>query len=268
MKFRSVSIASVCMVVLLSSCSLDKILGEISESSSLSEQEVIAGLREALTVGTDSAASRLGRIDGYLLNEAVKIFLPSDVAEALSFVAERESQIRNLVDVDLGFIEMRDDLLVSMNRAAEEAASESVPVFVGAIQEMTIADGFEILNGSDTAATRYLHVHTYDDLSDAYTPIVDRRLSAVGATQIWNTIAEQYNTFAPVYEATRDLTSLFTDMPELPVRSLTTDLSRYTTEHALDGLFYMVGREERNIREDPLARVTDLLEKVFGSLDS
>ncbi len=253
----------ICTIFLLSSCLLEEITNIDNNQSELTSEEVISGLKTALSVGVDTAASRLGRTDGYLMNKAVEIVLPPDVSQALSFVEGIRSNISWISAVD-SFLNLGDKLHLTMNRAAEEAASLSAPIFKDAITSMTIADGFGILNGPDTAATTYLREKTYTPLSDAYTPLIDDKLSSVGATRVWNQTAQIYNQLASAYNSARALNS---GLADLPVSSLNTDLAQYTTEHALDGLFYMVGEEEQRIREDPVARVTDILKKVFGSLD-
>ena len=214
---------------------------EVNDLLGVSDQEIVAGLKEALEVGTENSSDTLGRTDGYFRNELVKILLPPEAQAA-------EARIRNLPIAD-GIL---DDLVLEMNRAAEEAAKDVTPIFVDAITEMTIQDGMNILQGDSTAATTYLRQQTYTELRELYRPKIQSAMESVGASQTWNTIAVNYNAGAAVVPGTEPL-------PE--------DISRYVTEEALDGLFLIIGQEEQKIREDPAARVTDLLERVFAIQD-
>lgn len=207
------------------------------EENTLSESEVVAGLKEALKVGTDNSVEQTSKTDGYFGNAAIKIFFP-----------EEAQQIKTAVEA-IPFVGKPavDELIKKLNRAAEDAATEAKPIFIDAITNITIQDGFDILFGADTAATYYLRKNTFDQLKSAFSPKIGASLDKVKANDAWSEVTTLYNTVS-------------TD----PVN---TDLTDYTTTKALDGLFVIVGEEEKKIRENPAARVTDILQKVFSELD-
>lgn len=211
--------------------------GDNDGSDRLSDREIISGLKAALNVGTDSAVARLNVQDSYFRDEAIKILLPPEVRE-----------IQGQVEGIPGVSNILDNLTRSMNRAAEEAANEARPIFKDAIMNLSIQDGLEILNGPDTAATFYLKNNTEDGLRDAYQPRIKNSLDQVNATEYWRQFSTAYNQARPL----------------LGLDPIETDLEVYVTGRALDGLFYKVAEQERNIRQDPIARVTDILERVFG----
>jgi hypothetical protein len=241
----------------------------------ISESEVARGLQEALSVGIDSANARVSKINGYLLNQAIKILLPSDVQTVLAYsqnlynAAAPYLLTLQAVGIDpLNLSSLNgagESLMVSMNHAAEKAAPRSVGIFKSAIFALTIPKAMDILHGDSIAATSYLKGETYDSLTGLYKPFIDSTLALVHANQYWQSIAQSYNTIMGYYH---DAAAVIPGvLPVPPYNSLSTDLSRYTTTKALDGLFYMVGREETRIRKDPIARVTELLKEVFGLLD-
>ncbi|HNJ59274.1 MAG TPA: DUF4197 domain-containing protein, partial [Chitinophagaceae bacterium] len=137
-----------------------------------------------------------------------------------------------------------EDAILSMNRAAEDAAKSAAPIFINAIKNMSFADAWEILKGSDSAATKYLKQQTSKPLTDAFRPIIDKSLAKVNATQHWNTVFSTYNKFS--------------------FKKINPDLASYVTEKALEGIFYQLAQEELKIRKDPIAQTTNLLKKVFG----
>ena len=191
------------------------------------------GLKEALRIGTQNAVAATGRLDGYFANRAIKILMPE--------------RLRNL-EVGLrsiGFGAQADELVRGMNRAAERAAPFAREIFVDAIGRMTIDDARRILGGPDTAATDYFRDKTTTKLTTAFAPIVDRAMNEVGVSRQYSQILDQARAI-PFFRA-EDY-----------------DLNRYVVGKALDGLFHVVGEEERKIRRDPAARVTDLLREVFG----
>ncbi len=205
-----------------------------SSESSLSNEEVIQGLKEALSVGAKNAASLASKINGYYGNPKIRIPFPPD-AQKVKNVAE-----------SLGMKKVVDDFVKTLNRAAEEAAKEAVPIFVDAIKQMTIQDGFKILKGPDDAATQYLRQKTTAPLTAKFRPVVHQALQKVNVTKYWNPIITRYN--------------------QVPlVTRVNPDLDAYVTEKGLDGLFYLIAKEEKKIRENPAARVTELLRRVFGS---
>lgn len=273
-RLRNLFLTSTVIVAFSVSCDLDGLLGPTdSGSSGISSKKIAEGLKEALAVGIDSASSELHQAGGYLTNEIIKILLPSDVAQALTFIENLETEIQLLgllagpfLGYDFGvFDNMRDSMISSMNRAAEMAAPKSVDIFKTAIFQMTLDDATNILYRDSTAATSYLKEKTFSPLTDLYSPFVDTMLTRAGAHQAWNSISTNYNAVASLYNSLGDPTLL--GLPALPFDSLTTDLATYTTGEALDGLFWAVGQEESRIRTDPVARVTELLREVFSLLD-
>lgn len=199
----------------------------------LSESDIIAGLKEALSVGSKNASSQLNRLDGFNKNMRIRIPFPEDAQR----VATKLRQ--------LGYGKKVDEFELTLNRAAEQAAKEAAPIFVGAIKQMTFADAKSILTGADTAATGYLRKTTFAPLYNSFAPHVTKALGNTFATSKWTEITKIYN--------------------RLPmVKKVDTDLTRYTTNKALKGLFVVVADEELKIRKDPAARVTDILRKVFG----
>lgn len=203
--------------------------------SSLSNEEIIAGLKEALSVGAQNSSSKLSALDGFFANVAIKVLMPAEAKKV-------ETTLRNA-----GLGTMVDDAILSMNRAAEEASKSAAPIFVNAIKQMGFQDAFSILRGTDTAATSYLKGKTLAALTSAFRPVIDEALQKTGATKHWQTVFETYNKLPTTF------------------RKINTDLSGYVTDKALSGLFYQVALEEQKIRKDPAARVNDVLKKVFGS---
>lgn len=226
---------------------------EIIENLGLSDTEIVAGLKEALTVGTDTAVSIVSQVDGYYKDEVIKILLPPEADIIIDNLDEPVLQ-------GLGLDQMVEDLVFRINRAAEDAASDAAPIFWDAITDMTINDGYNILHGEDTAATHFLRENTYQNLFDLYSPKMQASLdkdivAGVSAQESWNAVTDQYNTVA---------NSVIGQLAGLtPVN---TNLGEWVTGKGLDGLFVKIADEEIAIRQDPLARVTDLLKRVFGSL--
>lgn len=200
----------------------------------LSTDDVVQGLKEALSVGTEKSAQQLANVDGFFKNAAIKILLPPEAQK----VQETVSNIP-------GGKQMIDDAILSINRAAEDAAKSAAPIFLQAIKNMTINDAWNILKGSDTAATQYLRSQTSTSLTNAFKPIIEQSLQKVNATQHWNTIFSAYNKFA--------------------FKKVNHDLAAYVTDKALYGIFYQVALEEQKIRKDPVAQTTQILKKVFGA---
>ena len=204
----------------------------------LSNQEVISGLKEALQVGIKNAVNVTSVTDGFLKNEAIRLAFPSDAIKA------RQKAI------DLGMTAQVEKFETTLNRAAEEAAKEALPIFVDAITNMSVQDGFGILNGGNGAATKFLKDQTSAKLTSAFAPKVAEAISRVKLTEYWSPIMTKYN-------AAMNLTG---------GEKINPDLNAYVTQKAIEGLFKMVEQEENKIRKDPAARVTELLAKVFGSL--
>ena len=213
-------------------------IGEILRTGEgpLDEATVAAGLREALKVGTDRATESTSQVDGFYGNLLIRIAIP----EQYQGVASTLRQI--------GFGGKVDEFEVAMNRAAEKASAEAVSVFWSAITSMTIGDAFAILNGGQTAATDYFRNRTAAELHRRFHPIVVTKMEAVGVYRLYNDLTERYN--------------------QLPVeKPQPVDLDEYITSRAVDGIFVMLADEEKRIRENPAARTTALLRRVFGSRD-
>ena len=212
--------------------------GATSTKPQLTNQEVISGLKEALSVGIKSSVNLTSVTDGFLKNTAIRLPFPPDALKV------RQKAL------DLGMSAQVDKFETTLNRAAEEAVKEALPIFTNAITSMTISDGFAILNGGNGAATRYLKEKTTAQLTSAFRPRVEAAISKVQLTQYWEPIINKYN-------GAMTLTG---------GQKLNPDLNQFVTERAIAGLFIMVEKEENKIRLDPMARVTDILKKVFGSL--
>jgi hypothetical protein len=196
------------------------------------ESRIVAGLKQALEVGTERAVGQTSRPDGFLENSSIRIGLPDSL----------DTMARGLRAVGMGA--QLDELEVAMNRAAEEAAGEATPVFWDAIGQMSFSDARSILDGGPTAATDYFDETTREPLNARFGPIVAARMQDVGVVKQYQELADRYAALP------------FTQAPALK-------LEQYVTNGALDGLFHVLGQEERKIREDPAARSTALLKEVF-----
>ncbi len=206
----------------------------------LTEEEVVAALKQALEIGTDTVTRHLNRLDGYYGDELIRILFPEEawkVKVAIEALPDGQTLIQNLV--------------LKMNRAAEEAADEAKPIFWQAIRDLTIQEGMRLLKGDSVAATRYLETQTRDSLYARYKPRIQEAMESVGAQQAWEEIVDLYN-------------GLPTTLTPLENR----DLAAYVTDRALYGLFLKVGAHETRIRRDVSYRVTDLLRKVFAHATS
>ena len=199
----------------------------------LDERTIAAGLKEALQVGTGNAVSLTGTPNGYFNNQAIKLLLPKQLQSY-------EQGLRTL-----GYGRQVDEFVLTLNRAAERAAPQAKQIFLAAIGEMTFADAKQILNGGHTAATDYFRVKTHDRLATAFRPTVERAMNEVGVTR-------QY----------KELTGYLKAVPFVKREAL--DLDQYVVAKSIDGLFLMLGREEKNIRLNPSARASELLKRVFA----
>jgi len=205
----------------------------LSTKETLDENTIISGLKEALSIGTKNAVKSVSRFDGYFGNEIIKILMPE--------------KIRKVADVlgKVGYQQQVDDFILSMNRAAEKAGPEAASIFGSAIKEMTLEDASGILKGGDTAATDYFRTKTSEKIYETFKPIVSSSMNEVGVTRSFKEMMDKYRS--------------------LPfMRSESLDIDHYVTEKSLDGLFHMLGQEEKKIRTNPAARVTELLKKVFA----
>lgn len=205
-----------------------------SSDEGLTEKEIINGLKEALEIGTAEAVQVVSKVNGYYQNPDIRIPLPDDVQKAEKYMRLA------------GFGDMVDDFELSMNRAAEQAALQAKPIFWDAIRQMTFDDARDILNGADNSATLYFEEKTSARLGEVFKPIVGQSMEQVGVTSTY-----------------KDLNKKARSIPF--VDSFSFDLDQYVTDKALEGLFVMLAAEEKKIREDPAARVTDLLKKVFAN---
>jgi hypothetical protein len=217
---------------------LDKIFDQakktVSGTQPLSTQEIVQGLKEALTNGTSKSSDLVSKTDGYFKNPEIKIPFPPDVKKV-------EDRLRQM-----GMGGEVDKFVIALNRGAEEAAKEAKPIFVGAIKQMTIEDAMGILKGQPDAATQYLKKTTTPQLKEKFKPVVQKSLDKVYATQYYGELVGTYN--------------------KIPfVQKVNPDLNAYATDMAMQGLFTMIAKEEKNIRQDPAARTSELLKKVFGS---
>ncbi len=224
-------------VLLASGCSstaLDEILaGALEPSQALDRETVIAGLREALEVSAERTVERTARIDGFLANELIRIAIPDELDKLASALRR------------LGLGGKVDELEIQMNRAAEEAAGEAREIFWDEIRSLTFPDAVAILEGGGTAATDFLEERTGGEIRSRFEPVVVETMNEVGLARLYADLAETYN--------------------RLPlVTTPAINLEDYVTEEALEGLFTVLREEEARIREDPLARTTDLLRRVFG----
>ncbi|UII21894.1 DUF4197 domain-containing protein [Fulvivirga ligni] len=232
-------------------------------NTNLTEAEIVEGLKEALVVGTDTSTSILGATNGYLKDEAVKILLPEEAQPILDNMDEL-----GITSVIQPFI---DQTIESINRAAEESAAldSTKTIFKDAITTMTITDGFTILTGSDSAATVYLKGKTYSRLltnfSGIISPVLEKDLINgvnLSTEELYTKLINTYNDGVTVYNTINILN------PNKHMDKITSNsLAEHATSKALDGLFLKVSEEEKAIREDPIARVTAILQKVFGSQD-
>ena len=209
-------------------------IGVFSQADNLTagDDDLVSGLKEALDVGTKKAIELVSQVDGYFAHEVIKILVPEDMQKIGDTLAS------------LGLQKQVDEFVLSMNRAAEKAAPVAISIFVDAIKGMSFDDAKGILTGGDTAATEYFKENTSETIYEAFKPVVTSSMEEVGVTKTFKSLTEKYSS-----------------LPFVEKKSI--DLDHYVTTKALDGLFYMLGEEEKKIRTDPAARVTDILQKVF-----
>jgi hypothetical protein len=229
------------MVLLLSACTsaqVNQTLGDLNKTlgsgQPLTTTEVAEGLKEALIVGISKGSDIVSQVDGYFKNPEIKIPFPPDVKKV-------ETRIRQI-----GLGDEVDKFIMTLNRGAEDAAKEAKPIFITAIKSMTIQDAWGILKGEENAATQYLQRTTSSQLKEKFKPVIHNSLEKVNATKYYGDIVGTYN--------------------KIPlVEKVNPDLDDYATDKAIEGLFIMIAKEEKKIREDPVARTSALLKKVFGS---
>src|SRR5580693_5238511 len=211
---------------------IEKRMG-VNVGPGLSESKIASGLKQALQVGSENAVKIVGKPNGYFGNEAIKILMPKELRPL-------ETGLRTV-----GFGPKIDEFILSMNRSAEAAAPAARKIFIDAIFAMTFEDAKRILSGNNTAATEYFKEKTTGHLTDAFTPVVKRTMSENGVVKQYDALTEQYK-----------------NIPFASSKSL--DIDHYVVSKALDGLFYELGEQEKQIRTNPAARTTDLLREVFA----
>lgn len=205
-----------------------------TDSKTITNTEIVAGLKEALDMGAKAATNKLSVKDGFFGNAMVKVLMPPEAAKV-------ENTLRQF-----GMGAYVDKAILSMNRAAEDAAIQAQPIFINAIKGMTVQDALNILKGSNDAATQYLKAKTMAQLTTAFKPVISASLDKVNATKYWTEVFEVYNNLPTTHN------------------KVNPDLTAYVTERALNGVFLYIAEEEGRIRLNPAARVTDLLKKVFS----
>lgn len=228
------------MSLMLAACStaqINQTIGDVNKTlggnASLTTAEVAEGLKEALIKGVSKGSEVVSQLDGYFKNPEIKIPFPPDVKKV-------EDRLRQI-----GFGSEVDKFVMTLNRGAEDAAKEARPIFVNAIRSMTIDDAWSILRGSDDAATQFLKRTTSSLLKEKFRPVIKNSLDKVNATRYYSDIVNRYN--------------------QIPlVQKVNPDLDDYATEKSIEGLFVMIAKEEKNIRQDPVARTTELLRRVFS----
>jgi hypothetical protein len=199
----------------------------------LTEKDAVDGIKEALVKGTGESVSFVSKVNGYFSNPEIKIPFPPEAREI-------ESKLRAI-----GMGAKIDEVILSLNRAAEDAAKSAQPIFVSAIKNMTVSDGIQIVKGPDDAATKYLAKTTTPELKVQFSPVIKASLDKVDATKLWEEVIKSYN--------------------QIPfVTKQNPNLTEYVTDKAINGLFVMIAKEELKIRQNPAARTTELLKKVFG----
>ena len=254
--------------VTLSGC--DK-LNEVVSQLGLSNEDIVKGLRTALDSSTNASSLAASKLNGFLMNELIKIAAPPEVVDlksALDNVAANP-----LVNVaftavakepaNLFLSNNMDDLVASINHAAEKGSEQAYPIFKKAITEMTITDGLKILQGGKTSATDYLREKTYKDLVAAFAEPIRSVVESGEVSRLWKPVAEKYNKGGP-WVSGKSLAGYTFTGPE----HVNEDLSEYITEKAMDGLFKLVAQEEAAIRENPKKYASGIIQKVFGSLEA
>lgn len=218
------------------SCTPQELQSILGGSGPLNNEEVVAGLKEALRIGAERSVDNAAAPEGFWKDPRIKIPFPPEAMTVKTTLLK------------IGMTKPVEDFERTMNKAAETAAREAVPVFVDAITSLSIQDGFTILRGGDRAATDLLRQRTQDQLRSKFMPVVQDATAQVALTSYWQPLANAYNT-----------STIFTGQ-----EAVDPDLDAYVTERALDGLFLLLAVEEKKIREDPIARTTALLQRVFA----
>lgn len=254
--------------VTLSGC--DK-LNEVVSQLGLSNEDIVKGLRMALDSSANASSLAASKLNGFLMNELIKIAAPPEVVDlksALDNVAVNPVANVAFMAVAKGpansfLSNSMDDLVASINHAAEKGSEQAYPIFKKAITEMTITDGLKILQGGKTSATDYLREKTYKDLVAAFAGPIRGVVESGEVSRLWKPVAEKYNKVGP-WVSGKSLAGYTFTGPE----HVNEDLSEYITEKAMDGLFKLVAQEEAAIRENPKKYASGIIQKVFGSLEA
>tara|TARA_Y100000385_G_scaffold180342_1_gene186263 strand:+ start:2973 stop:3725 length:753 start_codon:yes stop_codon:yes gene_type:complete len=215
----------------------NNILTEKNPKSSLSNEEIVKGLKEALTIGVEKGSNKASKVNGFLNNEAIRLPFPPDAQKV------KEVCLKFRLNAKV------EEFEETLNKAAEEACKTAATIFKNAVLNMSVKDGFQILKGEDNAATNYLKEQTTNDLYTLFFPEVKKAIEKVKLTSYWEPLTKKYN----------QTTRLSGNEP------VNTDLNKYVTEKAIEGIFHLIEIEEKAIRKDPLQRTSDLLKKVFGN---
>ncbi len=230
-------VLSIALFSLFGCAEMQQVLDQLPQQTGiLSQAEMGNGLKEALNNGITKQVSKLTATDGFFRNEAVKILLPAELQKV-------DTRLRQL-----GLSKLADDGLRVLNRAAEDAVKEATPIFVDAVKQMTFTDAKNILLGNESSATNYLQTSTSNALYGKFSPVIKNSFAKVGADKIWTQIITKYNSIPLVTKVNPDLTD-------------------YTTNKAMEGVFKMIAVEEKDIRTNFSARTSDLLRKVFALQD-
>ena len=212
---------------------MNQIMNSVTGSPGLTNDKVVKGLKEALSVGTKNSSDKASKLDGFYKNPKIKIPFPKEAQQM-------EKTLRSM-----GMDQQVDRFVKSLNRAAEDASKKASPIFLKAITSMSITDGMKILKGGNSAATDFLKGATTGQLKTEFKPVVKTSLQKVEVTKYWNPLVKSYN--------------------KVPmVKKMNPNLDDYVTTLAIDGLFKLIAEEELKIRKDPAARITQLLQEVFG----
>ncbi|MDH4089571.1 MAG: DUF4197 domain-containing protein [Cyclobacteriaceae bacterium] len=235
---RNIILALAAVLGACTTAQINQTMGDVNKAlgaeGPLTTAEVAEGLKEALIKGISTGSDLASQVDGYFMNPEIKIPFPPEVKKV-------EDKLRQI-----GLGNEVDKFVMTLNRGAEDAAKEAKPIFITAIKSMTIQDAWGILKGQPDAATQYLKRTTSAQLKEKFQPVIQNSLKKVNATRYYGDIVNTYN--------------------KIPlVDDVNPNLDDYATDKAIEGLFTMIAKEERNIRQDPLARTTELLKKVFGA---
>lgn len=249
----------------------------IDQNLGLSNQEIVAGLKKALDVGLDKSVTSASSVNGYLKNEAIKLILPQKVKSLQEEINTGSVSLLNGT-IRVPYSKMLDtyvaldanleedpfnELVVAMNRGAEQAAKKAVPIFGSAIRNMSFTDALGILQGGDRAATDYFYVKTKNSLQAAFQPEIKNALGDTKATAIYGSVAKFVNY---EYEVNYLINTYTVDVSDyLKTKELPATLDGYATDKAIDGLFYLIGNEEKKIRANPMDYTSTIIRKVFSS---